>query len=395
MQAEAGDDGQPRTALRINGGPVIADPDNEVVHVLDEEGDHEIRFWARDLAGNENDGDPGGGGVPANSQPGVARVRLDTTAPEVAFANAQDPADPELVRAPVADALSGLEGGLISYRAQGATSWTPLATERVTGALEARMPSETLPDGAYELQATATDAAGNQAVTTQRLDGSEMVLEVPLKVETELRADLGSGRERLTVPYGRQSRLDGRLVDAAGEPLGGESVAVTETFDLGSTQSERTREAITDGDGRFAIVLPPGPSREVTAVFAGSHSLTDASSEQLDLGVRGGASLASTQKRPRVGERFRFQGRVKRAGAELPAGGKLVELQVRRPEGWDTVRQAFRTKGSGRWSFDFRFGPYYLRPTSFRFRLKVAKETGWPYKTATTQDRKVTVVPRG
>jgi len=73
----------------------------------------------------------------------------------------------------------------------------------------------------------------------------------------------------------------------------------------------------------------------------------------------------------------------------------LVELQVRRPEGWDTVRQAFRTRAGGRWSFPFRFGPYYAKPTSFLFRLKVVREADWPYKAATTPQRRVTVIPKG
>jgi hypothetical protein len=361
---------------------------------LGEEGDHLIRYWARDLAGNETDGDPGGGGLPANGQPGTARVRLDMTSPSLGFTNAQDPADPEVLRAAVSDALSGVETGSISYRRQGTESWVPLPTAISGGHLEARLDSEALPDGPYEFQAEAADKAGNSASTTSRSNGSPMILNLPLKAATELAADLGSGREQKTVKYGREALMEGRLRTATGGALGGESVQITETFDLGSIESERTREAITDGEGRFAMVLPPGPSREVTASFAGSRQLTDAASPELDLGVRSGASLGATDNRPPVGKRFRFRGRVKRAGAELPAGGKLVELQVRRPEGWDTVRQAFRTKPSGRWTFPFKFGPYYFKPTKFRFRLKVLREAGWPYKAASTRQRPVTVLPR-
>ncbi len=379
--------------MQVDGGPVIDDPDNEVVHVLGEEGDHQVRFWARDLAGNENDGDPGGSGVPPSNQPGVARVKLDMTAPALAFANAEDPADPELIRAPATDSLSGVANGLISYRSQGAVDWTPLQTDRVPGALEARMPSEGLPDGPYELRAEALDVAGNESVSTRRADGRDMLITLPLKTGTELKARFGSGRERITIGYGRESRVEGRLLSAAGEPLGGQSIEITETFDLGATESERTRESITDGDGHYALVLPPGPSREVGAEFAGSRQLTDARSPELDVGVRSGASLVATKRRPDVGQRFRFFGRVKRAGAQLPAGGKLVELQVRRPEGWDTIRQAFRTKPNGSWSFEFKFGPYYFEPTKFRFRLKVLRETGWPYKAAATRQRVVTAMP--
>jgi hypothetical protein len=393
MQPAQNDDGQPRTALRVDEGPIVSDPDNEVVHVLTEEGDHQVRYWARDLAGNENDGDPGGNGLPANNQPGVARVKLDMTPPTAGFANAQDPADPELVRAHVSDGLSGVVRGQISYRPQGAISWTQLQTDLRSGYLEARLSSDSLPEGDYELRAEAEDQAGNTVVTTRRQDGSDMVLTLPLKTGTELRADLGGGRERKTISYGRESVIEGKLVSAGGEPLAGQSIEITETFDLGSIESERTRESITDGNGRFALVLPPGPSRSVTAEFTGSRQLEDAESPQLDLGVRSGASLGATDRRPPVGKRFRFRGRVRRAGAEMPPGGKLVELQVRRPEGWDTVRQAFRTRPDGSWTFPFRFGPYYFEPTEFRFRLKVLRESGWPYKASSTRRRSVTVVP--
>ena len=93
MQPSPSDDGTPRTAMQVDDGPVLADPDNEVSHTLDEEGDHLVRYWARDLAGNENDGGP------MDNEPGTARVRVDLTPPALAFADRQDPADPEVVHA--------------------------------------------------------------------------------------------------------------------------------------------------------------------------------------------------------------------------------------------------------------------------------------------------------
>ena len=57
------------------------------------EGEHRVEFWARDLAGNE----PG--------SPATATVRIDKTAPEVAFTNGQDSDDPDKLTAPVSDRL--------------------------------------------------------------------------------------------------------------------------------------------------------------------------------------------------------------------------------------------------------------------------------------------------
>jgi hypothetical protein len=86
---------------------------------------------------------------------------------------------------------------------------------------------------------------------------------------------------------------------------------------------------------------------------------------------------------------------VKHHGAQIPAGGKLVELQVR--EGarrWGTVKEAFSTRGDGRYSTSYRFGTFYSRPVTFRFRVKVTRENGWPYKAPVrSRARRVTVVP--
>jgi hypothetical protein len=365
-----------------------------VTHVLVEEGEHLVRFWARDLAGNENDGDPGGSDMSPNNQPGVAQVKIDRTAPSLAFANAQDPSDPELVHATVTDSLSGLASGRISYRSAGEDDWQPLVTRLTDEGLEATVPSEALPDGSYEFGAEASDRAGNTGVTSQREDGPPMVLQLPLKAQTELRTSIGSSGDTKTVGYGHPSKVDGRLVDASGKLIAGEVVEVAERFDDGSLAADRTREVVTDDEGRFSIGVAPGTSRSLQVSYAGSPRYTATDSGRLRLDVEGDAQLSTTKRRPRVGQRFRFRGRVKHFAARVPHRGKLVELQVRRPEGWDTVRQAFRTRSNGHWSFRFHFGNYYFRPTTFRFRLKVGRETGWPYRPVITRSRRVTVIPR-
>jgi hypothetical protein len=151
---------------------------------------------------------------------------------------------------------------------------------------------------------------------------------------------------------------------------------------------------ITQPDGSFRLGLDPGPTRDVLVSFDGSQRYRATESEQLRLRVGGRAELVASSDRVTVGTRFSFRGRIFHMGARLPRGGKLVELQVARPEGWDTVRQAFRTDSRGRWRFPFRFGNYYSEPTRFRFRLKVMREEGWPYQPVATAPRAVTVIPR-
>ena len=383
MQPQPGDDGAPATSIQVDGTARVANPGNEASVTISADGDHLVRAWARDLAGNS-----------ASTHPVLARARVDATAPRLAFANSQDPSDPELIRAPVSDPLSGVAGGEIAYRRQGATQWTPLATELRQGELRARLPSDQLADGTYELRATALDAAGNEAETTSREDGAPMTLEVPLKIATTLRAGLGPGARRLTIGYDRASRVAGRLVDPAGAPVAGQELTVSERFASGALDLEREHTITTGEDGTFRLGLLPGPNRRVTVSFDGTRRYSASASHDLRLLVHGSARFAATERRIRAGHRFAFYGRVRHLGARLPDGGKLVELQVRRPEGWDTVRQAFRTRATGRWRFPFRFGDYYYRPTRFRFRLKVVREAGWPYRPVKTRGRRVIVVPK-
>ena len=91
---------------------------------------------------------------------------VDNAPPTVAFTTAQDPNDPELIRAPAADATSGISSGQIFYRPVGQTSWRPLDTRLQSGELRARIDSTIEPPGDYEFMAQASDVAGNSAQTT-------------------------------------------------------------------------------------------------------------------------------------------------------------------------------------------------------------------------------------
>jgi hypothetical protein len=87
---------------------------------------------------------------------------------------------------------------------------------------------------------------------------------------------------------------------------------------------------------------------------------------------------------------------VGHVGARIPIGGKLIELQVREgADRWNTVREAFYTKPNGHYRLAYRFGRFYLADAVFRFRAKVAREQGWPYKApAQSRSRRVTVLAR-
>ena len=103
-------DEAPAVLIEYAGGTDEARNTDTNAYEIGDEGTHQVRYWARDLAGNTN-------------QPETRTVRIDKTDPSVAFTNAQYPADPDKLVAPVSDALSGVVEGRISYRQVGGSGW--------------------------------------------------------------------------------------------------------------------------------------------------------------------------------------------------------------------------------------------------------------------------------
>jgi len=140
MEASGGDG--PFTAIRVDGGaPVVAAGDSVSATVI-ESGTHTVVYYARDAAGNVDDGGAANGH--RNQEPERAVARVDREPPRVAFANSQDPADPERIEAQVTDALSGVDPrrGAIAVRPlDSGGSFAALPTENVDGVLRARWDS--------------------------------------------------------------------------------------------------------------------------------------------------------------------------------------------------------------------------------------------------------------
>lgn len=337
--------------------------------------------------------DYGADAVPACSSRLVA---VDNAPPAVAFATARDPEDPELIRATASDRHSGLLTGSIAYRPLDGGAWRELPTRIVGGELQARVNSSAEPRGRYVFRAVAFDRAGNAAATTQRRDGSAMVVSFPLRERTALSAAI-EGQDHATVGYGKRPALDGALRDPGGRTIPGEAVEVVERFEGGSSLEPIVHEARTDGHGRFHVRLARGPSRRIVVRYEGSRRYLGSGTDPIHLGVRGSARLELSARRVRAGRRVVFGGSVGRFGARLPEGGKLVELQVRGGGigRYRTVRQAFRTDGRGRWRLRYGFDSFYTTPTRFTFRLKVTPESRWPYLAPTySPARRLTVRPR-
>ncbi|HET6830923.1 MAG TPA: hypothetical protein VFH44_06175 [Solirubrobacterales bacterium] len=329
--------------------------------------------------------------------PGCATktIHVDNAAPALAFADRQDPADPELIRVRASDRHSGLAAAAIAYRPRSGGAWRELPTRISGGALEARVDSSSEPAGAYVFRALATDAAGNHAVTTTRADGSPMVVDFPLRARTRLHASVG-GRTRATVGYGSRPRLEAVLRDEDGDPIAGAELDLVERWAPGSSLEPAGRTLSTDARGRVSVRLSRGPARTVAIEYAGSRRYLGAAAGPVEVRVRGSARLDRLPRRIRAGRRVVFAGSIGAYGAAMPKG-KLVELQARGGglRRFRTVGHAFRTDGRGRWRMRYRFDRFYSEPTRFRFRLRVTRERRWPYLApALSEARTIVVRPR-
>ncbi len=220
-----------------------------------------------------------------------------------------------------------------------------------------------------------------------------MVLTFPLKSGVTLNAHLAPGGSRpLTVGYGQHAKVAGRLRDSSGKPLANQWVTVTEYFGAGALIDRRIRSVRTDPDGLWGERLPAGPTRTVRATYDGTARYLADTANAGRLRVKTKATFHLSRRRVREGRRVVFRGRVAHFAARIPAGGKLIELQVKDGSQWHTVRQALYTRPNGRYRMRYRFARFYTSNVSYRFRVKVLREGGWPYKAPVTSRARRLVV---
>jgi hypothetical protein len=372
--AAAGPNG-PFTAIAVNGAAPTLAWGGEASTWITGSGVHQVDLYARDAAGNVLGG--------AGAAPSVPTyVRIDEDPPRVAFAAAQDPSEPERIEATVSDSLSGpsLNWGSIALRPAGArVRFQQLPTRVADGRLIARWDSDAYPHGKYEFLATAYDAAGNVGTATTRSRGDRMVLVNPVKTQALLTSHL-KGR-----------RFSGRLRRFGGTPVAGQEITVLERFAGGGEPRQRTSVARTATDGSFSLPLPPGPSRDVIAAYAGSRLLTRATGPGAHLGAPTVVRLRASAAKARVGGRpVVFRGGIGAVGARRAVRGLPVELQFRYPgAGWSEFRTV-EADARGRFRYAYRFSDDDSRGIRFQFRAYVKGREGWPYEPATSRPVLVT-----
>jgi hypothetical protein len=361
-------------------------------------GDWTLQVWREDAAGNAN---AGYASVPVH-------LRYDPVPPVPVF-EPQSFADPTRVSVAVLEAHSGLAGGEIEMRRQGTSAWVSLPTRREGPRLTTRIDDSKYPAGAYELRSRAVDAAGNEATTQRRSDGSPMILTLPLRFDAVMRTGFvhvrtvrkvvrHHGRRRTVrrrvrrlVPAvraraGRRVRIRGSISNPDGQPIAGAPIYVYSA--TGALPSTLAGFVMSDAAGRFSYIARASANRQLSFVYPGS-SLIRSTQNALRLRVPATSSLSASRRRVHNGRSVVFRGRIRTR--PVPATGKLVEMQAFFRGRWRTF-STLRTDRGGRWHFRYRFGA--TRGTvRYRFRILIPAEGGYPFDSG--RSRVVNVTVRG
>ena len=143
----------------------------------------------------------------------------------------------------------------------------------------------------------------------------------------------------------------------------------------------------TSKTGRFAFRALRGPSRTLRFRFNGSETIRGRTAN-VRLGVRAASSISVDRHRVVNGEGVTFRGRL--SGRPFPASGKLIEVQARARGRWLTFGTTRAQATTGRWSLPYRFSA--TRGTvRYRFRVRIPKESGYPYETGGSRSISVSV----
>jgi hypothetical protein len=349
-------------------------------------GEWTLSVWRRDAAGNEAEDNAS---VPVT-------LRYDPEPPQLAF-EAQLAADPTLVTVGVTDPVSGLADGAIEISAAGSGVWQTLATQKDGSRLVTRIDDAALPPGGYVLRARARDQAGNEASTDRRVDGQPMAITLPLRTGVAFRAGFERtiarrGKRRPVVvlrPAARvgfmeRARIVGRLATSDGRAISGAPVQVLSR--TGTEPDQLVDTLTTDADGRFRSVATGTNSRTLRLVYGGS-SLTLPTQTALEMRVPAATSVRVSRRRLRNGQAVTFSGRVR--GLPVPAAGKLVEVQVRFSDRWQTFRTT-RSDATGSWSSRYRF-QRTRGVQHYHFRVRLPNEGGYPFETSVSRTLAVQV----
>ena len=248
-------------------------------------------------------------------------------------------------------------------------------------------------DGPNEVQVCASDLA---TVALPNLSCSPATPQIVL-VDNSCQSSRVGGGTQLSASFadtgGYSIELDsdqgatvtGRLTDASGSGVAGATLCVRERTMLAGSNAWPVGTVETGPDGSFEYRIQAGPNREVSFGYRVNR-------DQIEAGVEFFAeaipSLELSKRRVRNGHAIRLFG-------ELPGpanAGRVVVFQARGPgrRRWHTFREA-ETDEHGRFEARYRFRNT-TETTTYRMRVVVPAQDGYPYLTGRSALRRVRVI---
>jgi hypothetical protein len=183
---------------------------------------------------------------------------------------------------------------------------------------------------------------------------------------------------------GKGATVHGRLLTPSGAPVASASVCVASRDARAHAPLRNKGSLQTDDKGRYTYRVRPGPARQLFFVHrVGSGAVVASVSVHVPAPIR----LRASSRHLFNGQRLILAGRL--AGRPLPGRSVLVELQARRPDGWQT----FGTTRSGRGG-RFRFGYQFTRTVgvqTYELRALVRQQSQYAYSTGASRPVRVQV----
>jgi len=188
------------------------------------------------------------------------------------------------------------------------------------------------------------------------------------------------------VAFGRRVTLTGHLTNRDGQGIPGAVVQVSSASESSPQQLVATLRTNAAGDYRY--IATASTSRVLRFAYPGSQNILPAQAE-VRLKVPASSSMRVNRRHVLNGQSVVFSGRVQTV--PIPAGGKLVELQVVLAGRWQTFRTASTDK-AGRWKLSYGFART-RGLQRYRFRVRLQHEAGYPF--ADGKSRTIQVQVRG
>ncbi|MEA2213494.1 MAG: hypothetical protein QOF83_3442 [Solirubrobacteraceae bacterium] len=157
------------------------------------------------------------------------------------------------------------------------------------------------------------------------------------------------------VAHGRSTTVNGWLGMANGIALAGQTVDVLTAPEDGRSGYALAATVTSAADGSWTARIPPGPSRLITAAFAGGPTTEASLAAPVQMVVPAKVKLVHVSPRQVAwGATVRLTGQL--VGGYLPPGGALVRLRIGLGRTFITYGVHEHVGGSGRFRTSYTFG---------------------------------------